>query len=90
MSADFYEGVFAGLACVLTGALITFVVMATRPPKNPPPPEPYQFDTLLPPCPDDPRGLVEPKPPGIYWFYSRSGKLSFPYEVIETADEPQK
>ena len=54
MSTDFYEGVFAALACVLTGALITFVVMATRPQQEPPD---YPEDTLLPTCPDDAREL---------------------------------
>ena len=69
MSTDFYEGVFAALACVLTGALIVFVVMALRnppdvggnegPDEGPRLPEPYHFDTVLPHCPDDARELEE-------------------------------
>ena len=59
MSADFYEGVFAGLACVLTGALITFVVMALRLPPDMTVSEVPKPDSLLPTCPDDARELTD-------------------------------
>ena len=54
---SFWEGFFAALIAVWSGAYVTFVVMAIR--QTPPPPEDYPDDTLLPSAPDDARELVD-------------------------------